>query len=39
LLDLVSAFFGPAMSRLFDISWSEKTYLMIFVFIGPAIYT
>jgi hypothetical protein len=31
--------FGPAMSRLFDISWSEKTFLMIFAFIGPVIYT
>jgi len=31
--------FGPAMSRLFDISWTEKTFLMIFAFIGPVIYT
>jgi hypothetical protein len=31
--------FGPAMSRLFDISWNEKTFLMIFAFIGPVIYT
>ena len=31
--------FGPAMSRLFDISWSERTFLMIFAFIGPVIYT
>jgi hypothetical protein len=31
--------FGPAMSRLFDNSWSEKTYLMIFALVGPAIYT
>lgn len=31
--------FGPAMSRLFNISWSEKTFLMIFAFIGPIIYT
>lgn len=30
--------FGPAMSRLFDISWTEKTFLMIFAFIGPVIY-
>jgi len=31
--------FGPAMSRLFDISWSEKTFLIIFTFIGPVVYT
>lgn len=31
--------FGPAMSRLFDISWTEKTFLMIFAFIGPIIYS
>jgi len=31
--------FGPAMSRLFDISWTEKSFLMIFAFIGPAIYS
>jgi len=31
--------FGPAMSRLFDIPWTEKRYLMIFAFIGPTIYT
>jgi hypothetical protein len=31
--------FGPAMSRLFDITWSEKTFLMIFAFIGPVLYT
>src|ERR1700731_5134186 len=31
--------FGPAMSRLFDISWSEKSFLVIFSFIGPVIYT
>jgi len=31
--------FGPAMSRLFDITWTEKTILMIFAFIGPVIYT
>lgn len=31
--------FGPAMSRLFDITWTEKTFLMIFAFIGPVIYT
>jgi hypothetical protein len=31
--------FGPAMSRLFDITWSERTFLMIFAFIGPVLYT
>lgn len=31
--------FGPAMSRLFNIPWSEKRFLMIFAFVGPAIYT
>jgi hypothetical protein len=31
--------FAPAMSRLFNISWSVQSYLMIFVFIGPLLYT
>ena len=31
--------FGPAMSRLFDISWTEHSFLMVFAFIGPVIYT
>lgn len=31
--------FGPAMSRLFNITWTERTFLMIFAFIGPIIYT
>jgi hypothetical protein len=31
--------FGPAMSRLFGISWTERTFLMIFAFIGPVIYS
>src|SRR5438876_5422619 len=30
--------FGPAMSRLFNISWSERSFLMIFAFIGPVLY-
>ena len=30
--------FGPAISRLFDASWSEQSFLMIFAFIGPALY-
>jgi len=31
--------FGPAMSRLFDISWSERSFLLIFAFIGPVLYS
>lgn len=31
--------FGPAMSRLFNIPWSEKSFLMIFALVGPTIYT
>jgi hypothetical protein len=31
--------FGPAMSRLFNIPWSEKSFLMIFALLGPTIYT
>jgi len=31
--------FAPAMSRLFNISWSVNSYLMIFIFIGPVLYT
>lgn len=31
--------FGPAMSRLFNITWTEQTFLMIFAFIGPILYT
>jgi hypothetical protein len=27
--------FGPAMSRLFDISWTEQSFLLIFAFVGP----
>jgi hypothetical protein len=30
--------FGPAMSRVFDISWTERSFLMVFAFIGPTIY-
>lgn len=30
--------FGPAMSRLFDISWTERSFLLIFAFIGPTLY-
>jgi len=31
--------FGPAMSRLFDISWSERSFLLTFAFIGPILYS
>ena len=31
--------FGPAMSRLFNIPWTEKGFVMVFTLIGPAIYT
>lgn len=31
--------FGPAMSRLFNIPWTEKGFLMVFVLVGPTIYT
>lgn len=30
--------FAPAMSRLFDISWTEHSFLLIFAFVGPAMY-
>ena len=30
--------FGPAMSRLFDISWTERSFLLVFAFAGPSIY-
>lgn len=31
--------FGPAMSRVFDIPWSEKSFLMVFMMAGPIVYT
>jgi hypothetical protein len=31
--------FAPATSRLFNISWSEPSFLMIFAFIGPVLYS
>jgi hypothetical protein len=31
--------FGPSMSRLFAITWTERSFLMIFAFIGPILYT
>jgi hypothetical protein len=30
--------FAPAMSRLFDIAWTEPKFLTAFAFVGPAIY-
>lgn len=30
--------FGPAMSRLFDIGWTEHSFLLVFAFIGPCLY-
>ena len=30
--------FGPAISRLFDASWTEQSFLMVFAFVGPSIY-
>lgn len=30
--------FGPAMSRLFNIQWTEFSFLLVFTFIGPIIY-
>jgi hypothetical protein len=31
--------FGPAMSRIFNISWTEKGFVIIFALVGPTIYT
>lgn len=31
--------FGPAMSRTFDVSWTERGFLLVFAFIGPILYT
>lgn len=31
--------FGPAMSRLFGIPWTESGFLLIFMMVGPIIYT
>lgn len=30
--------FAPAMSRLFDISWTERSFVLIFAFVGPCLY-
>jgi hypothetical protein len=39
LIEEYLAGFAPAMRRLFNISWSVDSCLMIFVFIGPVRYT
>lgn len=31
--------FGPAMSRVFDIPWTEERFLIVFMMIGPIVYT
>jgi hypothetical protein len=31
--------FAPAMSRLFNIHWTEKSFLLIFALVGPTVYT
>lgn len=31
--------FGPAMSRIFNVPWSEKSFLLVFALVGPTIYT
>jgi hypothetical protein len=31
--------FGPAMSRLFNIPWTEKGFVIVFALVGPTIYT
>src|SRR4030095_3129199 len=31
--------FGPAMSRLFNIPWTERGFVMVFALVGPTIYT
>ena len=31
--------FGPAISRIFDVPWTEESFLMVFMMIGPIIYT
>ena len=30
--------FGPAISRLFDASWTEQSFLIVFAFVGPSMY-
>lgn len=31
--------FGPAMSRLFDITWTQSSFVLIFTFVGPILYS
>jgi hypothetical protein len=31
--------FAPAMSRLFDIPWTERSFLIVFALVGPTVYT
>lgn len=38
MIEEYEARFGPAMSRLFDISWTEHGFLLVFAFIGPVLY-
>jgi hypothetical protein len=39
MIEEYEARFGPAMSRLFDISWTEHGFLLVFAFIGPILYS
>jgi len=39
IVEEYQAGFGPAMSRLFNIPWTEKSFLMVFALVGPTIYT
>jgi hypothetical protein len=39
MIEEYSTRFGPAMSRLFDISWSQESFLLVFTFIGPILYS
>src|SRR5215831_7058787 len=39
IVEEYEAGFGPAMSRLFNIPWTEKSFLMVFALVGPTIYT
>ena len=39
MIEEYSTGFGPAMSRLFNISWTEYSFLIIFTFAGPVLYS
>jgi len=39
IVEEYQAGFAPAMSRLFNIPWTEKSFLMVFALVGPTIYT